>query len=266
MLFHYRSKLISNNRNVFIDLWHLTFVINLLSFFICLKVSSFKQMSSEQELQRNSALLRYDQSKSRRIGEAMQQAVKIFSTNKAKAPQAKMVLFLVVRGRTYGCVYKVQSAAKALKALGVRVYIIGFGTRLILEELTMITTPPRIFRATKYEHVVIGSSRKPSIMIRLQHRLQRCKYHWRRTSYYFAVVTCVVLFITFVQYTHFIQYFTSWWINWEVLFNIVKWQSSLLIWSKITFVKRQWIYVCDIICFLAKVWKALDLLYILGCD
>ena len=140
------------------------------------KVTAFKKMSSEQELQRNSALIRLDRTKSRRIGEAMQNVVKVFSANKAKAPQAKMVLFLVVRGRTYGCVYKLQSAAKALKALGVRVYIIGFGTRLILEELTMITPPARIFRATKYEHVVAGSTKKPSIMIRIQHRLQRCKF------------------------------------------------------------------------------------------
>ena len=138
-------------------------------------------MSSEQELQRYSSLIRFDQSKSRRIGEALEKAANVFSTNKAKAPQAKMVLFLVIRGRTYGCVYKIQSAAKALKALGVRVYIIGFGTRLILEELTMITTPPRIFRATKYEHVVSGSTKKPSIMIRIQHRLQRCKYPCSRT-------------------------------------------------------------------------------------
>ncbi|XP_065051247.1 uncharacterized protein LOC135680930 isoform X2 [Rhopilema esculentum] len=137
------------------------------------QVTAFKKMSNEQDLQRNAALIRMDQTKSRRIGEAMENVVKVFAGNKAKAPQAKMVLFLIVRGRTYGCVYKLQAAAKSLKALGVRVYVIGFGTRLILEELTMITTPPRIFRATKYEHVVIGSSRKPSIMIRIQHRLQR---------------------------------------------------------------------------------------------
>lgn len=148
------------------------------------QVTAFKKMSSEQELQRNSALIKLDRTKSRRIGEAMENAVKIFSANKAKAPQAKMVLFLILRGRTYGCVYKLQAAAKSLKALGVRVYVIGFGTRLILEELTMITTPPRIFRATKYEHVVIGSSKKPSIMIRIQHRLQRCMSY---KKLYFAI-------------------------------------------------------------------------------
>lgn len=119
----------------------------------------------------------------------MENAVKIFAANKGKAPQAKMVLFLVVRGRTFGCVYKLQAAAKSLKTLGVRVYVIGFGTRLIFEELTMITTPARIFRATKYEHVIVGNTQKPSIMIRIQHRLQRCKF----SSY----SVCQVQFFTF---------------------------------------------------------------------
>lgn len=146
-------------------------------------------MANDQELQRNVGLIRLDRTKSRRIGEAMENAVKIFAANKGKAPQAKMVLFLVVRGRTFGCVYKLQAAAKSLKTLGVRVYVIGFGTRLIFEELTMITTPARIFRATKYEHVIVGNTQKPSIMIRIQHRLQRCKF----SSY----SVCQVQFFTF---------------------------------------------------------------------
>ena len=132
-------------------------------------------MSSDQELQKSVSSIKLDRTKSRRTGEAMENAVKIFKANKAKAPNAKLVLFVFVRGRTYGCLYKLQAAAKSLKALGVRVYVIGFGTRLILEELAMMTIPERIFRATKYEHVIQGNLAKPSIMIRIEHRLQRCE-------------------------------------------------------------------------------------------
>ena len=90
---------------------------------------------------------------------------------------AKQVLFIFTRGRTYGCLYKLQAAAKALKRLGVRVYVIGFGNRLILEELTMMTKPGMIFRATTYGHLVRGNGRRPGILKRLANRLIRCKFN-----------------------------------------------------------------------------------------
>ncbi len=118
--------------------------------------------------------IKTEETTSRRTGEAMEAMVKIFS-NKQKTGNAKQVLFILTRGRTFGCVYKLQNAAKELNKLGVKVYVLAFGTRLIMEELTMMTKPDRIFRATKYEHLVKGNSESPAIIQRIAQRVIRCE-------------------------------------------------------------------------------------------
>ena len=139
-----------------------------------IQVSSFQRFATEQQLQAAMARLRGDNTRSRRTGEAMEQAARIFAASKAKTPGQKQVLFIFTRGRSYGCIYKLQSAAKTLKRLGVKVYVIGFGTRLILEELTMMTKPGMIFRATTYAHLVSPLGVRPPILLRLANRLVRC--------------------------------------------------------------------------------------------
>ena len=137
--------------------------------------------------------IKEDTTKSRRTGEAMQQTVRIFAAAKAKSAGIKQVLFIFVRGRSYGCIYKLQAASKALKQLGVRVYVIGFGTRLILEELTMMTKPGMIFRATTYAHLIKGNAGRPGILPRLANRLIRCEYTFSIfLSYIFSFlpITC----------------------------------------------------------------------------
>ncbi len=94
--------------------------------------------------------------------------------NKQKIGNAKQVLFVIVRGRTYGCVYMLQRGAKILKKLNVRVYVIMLGTRILKEELTMMTNPGMVFMATKQEHLVKGNNDKPAILKRIAHRLVRC--------------------------------------------------------------------------------------------
>ncbi len=109
-------------------------------------MTAYKTMKNDAELQKDVQSIRFDRTRSRRIGEALESMVKVFTVNKPKDPEAKMILFLFVRGRTYGCLYKLLNAVKALKNLGVRVYAFGFGTRCLMEELAMITLPERVFR------------------------------------------------------------------------------------------------------------------------
>lgn len=106
----------------------------------------------------------------------MQQTIRTFAAAKARVPGIKQVLFIFTRGRSYGCIYKLQAASKALKQLGVKVYVIGFGTRLILEELTMMTKPPMIFRATTYTHLIKGNQGQTGVLPRIANRLIRCEY------------------------------------------------------------------------------------------
>ena len=140
------------------------------------KVVAFQRYANDQQLQAAMSQIKEDNTRSRRTGEAMQQTVRIFAAAKAKSPELKQVLFVFVRGRSYGCIYKLQAASKALRQLGVRVYVIGIGTRLILEELTMMTKPIMIFRATTYAHLVRGNTGAPGILPRLANRLIRCEY------------------------------------------------------------------------------------------
>ena len=138
-------------------------------------MTGFRTFANDGDLQGMVSRIRDDASNGRRIGEALETIVKWFAPVKARSPGARKVLFLYLKGRTLGCVYKLRDAASQLRTMGVRIYIIGFGTRLLLEELAMITLPERIFRVTAYEHVILGNTKLPSVMVRIEQRLERCK-------------------------------------------------------------------------------------------
>ena len=96
-------------------------------------------------------------SEGRKIGEALEAYYKNFQGIKSKKANFKMALFMVVKGATIGKVELLQKYGEMYKKLGVKIYLIGIGSALNMDQMKMITEMGMIYQAKTYASVMTGA-------------------------------------------------------------------------------------------------------------
>lgn len=96
-------------------------------------------------------------SEGRKIGEALESYYKNFQGIKTQKPNYKMALLLVVKGATIGKVELLKKYGDMYKQLGIKIYIIGIGSAINLEQMKMVTEMGLIYQAKTYASVMTGA-------------------------------------------------------------------------------------------------------------
>ena len=121
-------------------------------------------------------------SEERKTGEALQAYYNDFIGVKSQKADYKMGLFLIIKGSTAGSTDLLKKYGQMFKTLGVKIYIMAFGSGNDMAQLQMITDMSMIYQAKDFSAVMTGAglmvggaAKSQSMFLLLQSQMGACK-------------------------------------------------------------------------------------------
>eukprot|EP00794_Sanderia_malayensis_P016668 gene16668-18360_t len=134
-------------------------MISVASFASSLSIASeFQSFSAASQIKTICGKIQF--SEGRKVGEALEAYYKNFVGVKAKKPDYKMSMFLVIKGATIGSVELIKKYGAMFKTLGVRIYVLALGSSFNVAQLQMITEMSLIYEISSYEAIMTGKGLK----------------------------------------------------------------------------------------------------------